>query len=150
MVSLLSYINANDYQLDLVLLMKYLKFSDFAAQTPAINVLREKVRYAGEENNPEILTLWFMAENVLVDDVINQRRQLYQAQFYLLLEVITDSLLPNHWRELCLNNIYRPLVELNRVSNCQPSKKQLRHLWLELSITSNYFQSSLQASSSVN
>ena len=127
--------------------MKYSTFSEFAVQTPAINMLREKVRYAKEENNPEVLTLWFLAEDSLVNDTVNQRRQLYQAQFYLLLEVMTDSLLPPHWRELCLNNINRPLIELNRLSHCQPSKKKLRDLWLELSITSQYFQGSLQANS---
>jgi hypothetical protein len=81
-----------------------------------------------------------MAEQALVSDEINPRRHLHQAQFYLLLEVITDTLLPSHWRELCLDNIYRPLIELNRLSTCQSTKKQLRHLWLELNITSNYFK----------
>jgi hypothetical protein len=120
--------------------MKHEKFIDFAAQTPAINLLREKVRYASEENNPQILTLWFMAEQALMSEEPNQYRHLYHAQFYFLLEVISDTLLPKHWRELCLDNIYRPLVELNRLSNCPSSKKQLRHLWLELNITTSYFR----------
>jgi len=120
--------------------MKHAQFSNFSAQTSAITLLRKKIRYAEEENNPQMLTLWFVAEQALVEEDLNQLRRLYHAEFYLLLEVITDTLLPNHWRELCLDNIYRPLVELNRLSHCQSSKKQLRHLWLELSITSNYFQ----------
>lgn len=64
---------------------------------------------------------------------------IYQGQFRLLLDAICDNLLPAHWRQLCLDNIYRPLTDLNRISQCEASKERLRHLWLELNITSQYF-----------
>jgi hypothetical protein len=64
---------------------------------------------------------------------------MYQGQFRLLLDVICDNLISDHWRQLCLDNIYRPLTELNRISQSEERKERLRHLWFELNITSQYF-----------
>ncbi|GAA0821432.1 hypothetical protein GCM10009111_28420 [Colwellia asteriadis] len=114
-------------------------FTQFAVQTPAINALREKVRFASDANNPQVLMFWLNAEQALVVNADHSCRQLYQAQFYLLLDAINDTLLPSHWRALCLDNIYQPLLALQRLSDCTDTKKQLRHLWLELNITRHYF-----------
>ncbi len=121
-----------------------MSFSYFTIQTAAINSIRQKVRYAQDDNNPQLLTFWLMAEqslftssNINTDD--DARWLMYQGQFRLLLDVICDNLIPEHWRQLCLDNIYRPLTELNRLSQCEDKKKRLRHLWLELNITSQYF-----------
>ncbi len=121
-----------------------MSFSYFTIQTAAINSIRQKVRYAQDDNNPQLLTFWLMAEqslftssNINADD--DARWLMYQGQFRLLLDVICDNLIPEHWRQLCLDNIYRPLTELNRLSQCEDKKKRLRHLWLELNITSQYF-----------
>jgi len=120
-------------------------FTYFTIQTAAINSIRQKVRYGEDENNPQILSFWLMAEQTLFTgsdintDDDDERWQMYQAQFRLLLDVICDNLLPEHWRQLCLDNIYRPLTDLNRISQCETSKKRLRGLWLELNITSQYF-----------
>jgi hypothetical protein len=119
-------------------------YNYFTIQTTAINSIRHKVRYADDENNPQLLSFWLMAEQTLfagsdinIDD--DEKWQMYQGQFRLLLDVICDNLIPEHWRQLCLDNIYRPLTELNRISHCDMSKKRLRYLWLELNITSQYF-----------
>jgi hypothetical protein len=119
-------------------------FTYFSIQTNAINSIRKKIRYAEDQENPQLLPFWLMAEQTLFtgsyfngDQIARQK--MYQDQFRLLLDVICDNLLPRHWRELCLDNIYRPLTELNRISQCEASKKRLRHLWLELNITSQYF-----------
>jgi len=102
-------------------------FTYFTLQTAAINSIRKKVRYGEDENNPQILLFWLMAEQTLftssdinTDD--DERWQMYQAQFRLLLDVICDNLLPEHWRQLCLDNIYRPLIDLNRISQCETRK----------------------------
>lgn len=121
-----------------------MNFTYFAIQTTAINNIRQKVRYAEDENNPQLLTFWLMAEHALftgssMSNNDEARWLMYQGQFRLLLDVICDNLISQHWRELCLDNIYRPLTELNRISQCDATKKRLRHLWLELNITSQYF-----------
>ncbi len=121
-----------------------LNFTHFNIQTAAINNIRHKVRYAEDEDNPELLSFWLMAEQTLFtgSDTFNDeeaRWQMYQGQVRLMLDVICDNLLPEHWRHLCLDNIYRPLTELNRLSQCEVSKDRLRQLWLELNITSHYF-----------
>lgn len=121
-----------------------MSFCYFAIQTGAINSIRQKVRYAHDENNPQLLTFWLTAEQSLFtssnmgkDD--DARWLMYQGQFRLLLDVICDNLISDHWRQLCLDNIYRPLTELNRISQSEERKKRLRHLWFELNITSQYF-----------
>ena len=121
-----------------------MNFSYFTIQTTAINSIRQKVRYAEDEDNPQLLSFWLMAEQTLftgsdlhVDDAA--RWHMYQGQFRLLLDAICDNLLPEHWRQLCLDNIYRPLTDLSRISECEASKGRLRRLWLELNVTSQYF-----------
>ena len=116
-----------------------MSYNYFTIQTTAINSIRHKVRYADDENNPQLLSFWLMAEQTLfagsdinIDD--DEKWQMYQGQFRLLLDVICDNLIPEHWRQLCLDNIYRPLTELNRISHCDMSKKRLRYLWLELNL----------------
>jgi len=121
-----------------------LNFIYFNIQTTAINSIRQKVRYAEDEDNPDLLSFWLMAEQTLFTGSNSfsdedARWQLYQGQFRLLLDAICDNLLPEHWRLLCLDNIYRPLTELNRISQCENTKERLRRLWLELNITSQYF-----------
>lgn len=121
-----------------------LNFIYFDIQTSAINSVRQKVRYAEDEDNSQLLSFWLMAEQTLFSGSNayadgDARWKMHQGQFRLLLDVVCDNLLPEHWRKLCLDNIYRPLTELNRISVCEPSKDRLRHLWLELNITSQYF-----------
>ena len=120
-------------------------FHYFSIQTPAINNLRQNLRYAEDHTNPQLMTLWLMSEQALIDDNHSSRWALYQAEFHLLLDTISDNLLPLHWRQLCLDNIYKPLTDLSRISACENTKKQLRYLWLELNVTSNYFQESLNS-----
>ncbi len=122
-----------------------MKFSYFAVQTPAINNLRSKLRYAEDANNPQLMPLWLMSEETLIADDHSARWHLYCAEFYLLLDTITDNLLPMHWRQLCSDNIYRPLTDLSRISFCEDNKKQLRQFWLELNITSHYFQENMNS-----
>lgn len=121
-----------------------MSFSYFSIQTRAINSIRKKIHYAEDKENPELVLFWLTAEQTLFTGSYFSgdnaaRQKMYQDQFRLLLDVICDNLIPLHWRQLCLDNIYRPLTELNRVSHCAASKKKLRHLWLELNITSQYF-----------
>jgi hypothetical protein len=121
-----------------------LNSSYFTIQTTAINSIRQKVRYAEDEDNPQLLSFWLMAEQTLLSGSdLNQddaeRWNMYQGQFRLLLDAVCDNLLPEHWRKLCLDNIYRPLTELSRISECDASKDRLRHMWLELNVTSQYF-----------
>ena len=121
-----------------------MNFIYFEIQTAAINSIRQKVRYAEDEDNPQLLSLWLMAEQTLFTESdfnadYGARWQLYHGQFRLLLDAICDNLLPEHWRQLCLDNIYRPLTDLSRISQCEKSKDNLRSLWLELNITSQYF-----------
>jgi hypothetical protein len=121
-----------------------LNFIYFDIQTTAINNLRQKVRYAEDQYNPQLLALWLTEEKILFDTSDEQGSddahwRIYQGQFILLLDAICDTLLPEHWRQLCLDNIYRPLINLNRISQCESSQQRLRNLWLELKMSGQHF-----------
>jgi len=82
-----------------------LNFIYFNIQTTAINSIWQKVRYAEDEDNPELLSFWLTAEQTLFTSSNTSsdeyaRWQLYQGQFRLLLDAICDNLLPKHWRQL--------------------------------------------------
>lgn len=69
-----------------------LNFIYFDIQTTAINRIRQKVRYAEDEDNPELLSFWLMAEQTMCTGSStffdeDARWQLYQGQFRLLLDV---------------------------------------------------------------
>lgn len=118
-------------------------FSFFKYQDPAINSLRHKIRFGLEENNPSILGLWLsMEENVGAKNTFDQW-SLYKAQYRLLIDTLSDDMLPNHWRACCLDHIYKPLIELNKLAITEHQVQQLNRLYYELRVTSNFFQSGL-------
>ncbi len=120
-------------------------FSEFSVQEPAINQLRYKIRYAKEENNPSLLSLWFSMEDSVMNDNSLECWKLYCAQFKLLIDTLSDDLLPQHWRMNCLNNIYKPLCSLQRIAISSDQLKHLNQLYYELRVVSNFFQNGLSA-----
>ena len=113
--------------------------------TTDILIIRNKIRFAESPNNPELISLWLAQESYIQEliDCINIRWQYCEEQFYLLLEVVVDEMLPKHWRQHCLNNIYQPLASLKKLSTSQKSEKRLRQLLTELSISCRYVTATL-------
>jgi len=121
----------------------YQCFAYFQAQDPAINQLRHKIRYAIDENNPALVALWLSMEESIKDSSVASHWQLYSAQYKLLIDVLSDDLLPKHWRMHCLDNIYIPLSSLRRIANNEMHRQQLSMFYHELRVISHYFQNSL-------
>lgn len=119
------------------------RFSQFQHQDPAINALREKVRYATEEDNPGLVLLWLSAEETSLNNDIDAARALFQAQYQLLLDTLADDLIPSHWRLWCLDNIYRPLQGLSRLAGTAKQQAHLRSLLVELRLTTQYCRTAL-------
>ncbi|WLQ13044.1 hypothetical protein O5O45_25270 [Hahella aquimaris] len=115
----------------------------FDTQEPAIRELRRKIRYATEADNPQLLSLWLSMEETLAPACATSRWRLYAAEFRLLLDTLADDLIPNHWRTLCMDQIYRPLAALSRIADGEPRRRQLNELLYELRTTSHFFQASL-------
>jgi hypothetical protein len=87
----------------------------FDIQTITINHLRKTIRYAEDQNKPQLISFWLAEELILFSannckQDIEAQYRLYEGQFSLLLDTINDALIPGHWRELCLDHVYRPLI----------------------------------------
>lgn len=112
---------------------------------PGVVLIRDKIRFGKNPNNPELISLWLIQENFIQEGVgcLSLRRQHCEDQFRLLLEAVVDEMLPKHWRHHCLNHIYQPLASLKKISNSEKSEERLRQLLSELSTSCRYVAASL-------
>jgi hypothetical protein len=112
----------------------------FDIQTTTINHLRKTIRYAKDHDNPQLLSFWLAEELILFSESdckqdIEAKCRIYEGQCRLLLDTISDTLIPEHWRELCLNHIHLPLINLERISLNEAMKNRVHILWLALKMT---------------
>lgn len=103
-----------------------------------IKLLRNKIRYAIEPDQPQILSLWLAMEHEAVGDDTSLHWDMYKSQFELLLESASDELNNLNWRYWCLDNINRPLMNLQRLIQNEQDHKEFRALCETLRITSQY------------
>ena len=101
--------------------------------------LRKIVRYAEQPDNPGTLQLWLDLETTTYFQLRRQRWEANIACTRLLLEAFADNLNPAHWRGLCLDNMYRPLMELQRLVLTQQNQTELRQLMQEVRTISHFF-----------
>ncbi len=69
----------------------------------------------------------------------NGKRKIYYRVANVLREALCDSYLPRHWRSQCLDMIYQPIIEIQRLAETEPHKLQLRMFCYELHKLANYF-----------
>ena len=81
-----------------------------------ICALALKIRFAKEPNSPNLISHWLELDCCRETDPSAQRAH-FERQFRLLLDAIADELLPSHWRRSCLDNVNRPLIELEKLSS---------------------------------
>lgn len=112
---------------------------------PALRLLRRKIRFGTEPDNPTLFPLWRMQEEaVLIGTADTEaRRGVFEGQFRLLLDTVMDELVPRHWRCQCLDHIHTPLGSLHRLADDDASRRHVRQLLWELSVSSRYVQHSL-------
>lgn len=60
-----------------------------------------------------------------------QRARLIR-QFELLFETIADTQVAGHWRELCLDQIFRPAYALQRLADDETSRREAKALFTRL------------------
>lgn len=101
------------------------------------------IRTAAEPDSPSLLTDWFELDQCDEQQSIQTQREHFESQFRLLLDTVSDELLPSQWRCTCLNNIYRPLKALNKLANSEQSTAELNKLFYELNVICNYVKASL-------
>ena len=99
----------------------------------------ERIRFGRDADNPALITLWLSIDKPSPHLSVQCLRDHYCQQFHLLLDVVTDLLVPCHWRCLCLDHIFKPLHALKCLSDCYQSEQQIRNLYSELAISCRYF-----------
>ncbi|MFV0276929.1 MAG: hypothetical protein ACK5HY_07065 [Parahaliea sp.] len=98
-----------------------------------LEVLKRKIRYAEEPDNPSLIKRFFQLDTpTTADETLLQRRLRLRGQYVLLFETIEDGNNPRHWRQTCLNVIYRPLYELQILANSNISKQDVSLLFTRL------------------
>lgn len=129
-------LNDNNYRYFVVVI---LIDSQLEAKEPFLDGLKEKVRHGTDADNPQVLSLWFLNEELLIANLnVSLRWQRYWQQALLLLEVYADDLVPKQWQILCLDNLYRPLMNLQRMACDMQQKQQLKHLIFEIRAIEQY------------
>lgn len=108
----------------------------------SLDLLKQKIRYGSEPENSGLIVFWLDldAPSSCTNGSLQDH---YESQFRLLLNAIMDELVPKHWRRLCLDHIYRPLLSFKRVAKCTDSEQKLNELFRELTISCNYTEESL-------
>jgi len=107
--------------------------------------LYREIRFAKKPDNPDLIKEFLMSSLSKDEDSIQARRRKYLHQFYLLIETMSDDLVPAHWRRSCLDNIYRPLQGYRRLALCPTSQRILEQMYYELNETIRYFGPSMAA-----
>lgn len=107
-----------------------------------MDVLRRKIRYAEEADNPLLFSHFLSTDfNTDIDNDGKQeqcivtkakQRACLLAQFELLLVTLSDQSIPMHWRLQCLDHINKPLFTLQRLVDDEDSAEQVKGLFIEL------------------
>lgn len=103
-----------------------------------IEHLTKVVRWGASPNHPCLLEEWLEITAPDKDLVLSDVRNQLLMQYQTLLDALSDEWVPLHWRQLCMNNIYRPLLALEQLADCQISQGHVRSLYYELRVISEY------------
>lgn len=111
----------------------------------SLTLLKNKIRLGQEPDNPGLISFWLAQESLSLskENSIAEVRCQYEIQFRLLLDTIMDDLVATHWRRTCLDNIYKPLCSLKRISDTSQSENHLQQLFYEMSVNCRYIEKSL-------
>lgn len=112
------------------------------ADSPRLRQLRSWIREAAYPDDPQLICEW-LSQTPCSQSPLDQQWQHFEDQFNLLMDTISDELLPSHWRCSCLDQIHQPLRSLSRLSSEPHAKDRVRLLLWELSVTTQFVRASL-------
>lgn len=114
--------------------------------------LRHQVRYATNPDSPQVIREWLLQSaccNAPKSSPVCEycspaiQRAKAEYQFLLLMEVVSDDLLPGHWRTQCLDAVYQPLSCLRALADSPQRQHRVRYLEHTLRMCSHYFMHSM-------
>lgn len=84
--------------------------------------LGHKIRCALEPEEPRLIEYFIAEGRHLARYAVLPAWQVAETTLDLLLDSCRDPILPWHWREQCLDAVWRPLDDLRRISGSDPSR----------------------------
>lgn len=105
------------------------------------NALEYAIRNGHQPDNPCLLDRYLTLGEARAGayQPATEQRAVHMRAFNTLLETICDSCIATHWRVLCLDQIYKPLIAMERLASTQTDRAQVRKLHNDLSVLSHYF-----------
>lgn len=113
----------------------------FVANGLEIDSLEKEIRHGLQPDNPALLATYInIAEKSLTElhDVTIKRR-LMRRVYQVLLDTICDTYVPQTWRMICMDSIYRPLFNLERLAKSDLKKAEVMRLRYEMRTLCQYF-----------
>lgn len=103
--------------------------------------LRAAVRQGSDPDNPPLLLHWLDVERAAVSSAgLGAQWASLREQYRLLLDAYSDLLVPAQWRQLCLDNIHRPLQSLRWLVRDDSQRRELAQLEHELRVIAHFFR----------
>ena len=104
------------------------------------STLGKIVRQGHHPDSPELLTRYLEVGRYYAENKSKSLQiKIYISTFDTLLDTICDHCIALHWRQLCLNNCYRPLSILGTLLTSGQEKNYLQQQYYKLSTLSHYF-----------
>ena len=106
-----------------------------------IKRLYQYIRYGHEPDNPMLLNDYFRCSNhdINAEKDVVRKRELYESQYNLLISTVCDRGVPKHWKEICLDYVYRPLSKLYEIADNEESLYKVSLMFCELQNIEQYF-----------
>ncbi|MDU0353921.1 hypothetical protein RS130_08260 [Paraglaciecola aquimarina] len=106
-----------------------------------LNNIETLVRNGVYPDSPSVLSYYFdIAESMVSSQLIPQQKWfIFVRVSQTLLDVIYDQRVDIQWRELCVDNIYKPILQLKRLSKTEQEWAELRSIQYQLSNSARQF-----------
>lgn len=105
-----------------------------------LNQLEQCVRQGALPDTPSVLYQYLAAiEQSTQCCCRNEQRCVQLRSYRTLLDTICDSCVAHQWRQLCLDNIYRPLNALVMLNCSQHQRQQFLRMKREVYTLGQYF-----------
>ena len=103
--------------------------------------LESAVRYAQQPDDPCLVSRYLESATKLAqaETSAGEKRRVFYRVLRTLLDTICDTYLPKHWRDICLDQVYRPLSALDRLADSNKEQDKIRLFRYELRTLSHYF-----------
>ncbi len=101
--------------------------------------MRHAVRYGEQPDSPHLIQRWLVLEELVFPHSCNcVRRRVYRREYDLLLEAIADELVPESWRQLCMDYSHHPLNGLSSIATKPHQRRSVNRLQWQLRTIASY------------